>query len=74
MLLHCYRYSPCKAFKAVMQEMNDLAGQHEVIAENLQADVIREVTILVKDMKEDRKKVLHWGLPYIFNGNFERYR
>lgn len=37
--------------------MNDLAGQHEVIAENLQTDVIREVTILVKDMKEERKKV-----------------
>lgn len=41
-----------------MKEVNDMAGQHELIAENLQDEVIREVTILVKDMKEDRKKVL----------------
>ncbi|KAG8281642.1 Formin-binding protein 1 [Homalodisca vitripennis] len=54
-----YRYSPCKAFKSAMQELSDLAGQHEVIAENLQQDVIREVTILVKDMKDERKKPNH---------------
>lgn len=40
-----------------MNEVNDLAGQHEVIAENLQTHIIREVNILVKDFKEDRKKV-----------------
>jgi hypothetical protein len=40
-----------------MTEVNDLAGQHEVIAENLQSNVIREVSILVKDFKEERKKV-----------------
>lgn len=40
-----------------MNEVNDLAGQHEVIAENLQAEVIREITILMKDFKEERKKV-----------------
>lgn len=38
-------------------EVNDLAGQHEVIAENLQSDVIREINYLVKDIKEERKKV-----------------
>jgi len=38
-------------------EVNDLAGQHEVIAENLQSDVIREINCLVKDIKEERKKV-----------------
>lgn len=38
-------------------EVNDLAGQHEVIAENLQSDVIREINFLVKDIKEERKKV-----------------
>lgn len=40
-----------------MTEVNDLAGQHEVIAENLQSDIIREVTILIKDFKDERKKV-----------------
>lgn len=51
------RYSTCKAFKAMLCEVNDLAGQHEVIAENLQSDVIREINYLVKDIKEERKKV-----------------
>uniref|UniRef100_A0A1B6CBX1 Formin-binding protein 1-like n=1 Tax=Clastoptera arizonana TaxID=38151 RepID=A0A1B6CBX1_9HEMI len=56
-----YQYSPCRAFKMVMTEVNDMAGQHEVIAENLQADVIREVTILIKDFKDERKKHLNEG-------------
>lgn len=45
-------------------EVNDLAGQHEVIAENLQSDVIREINFLVKDIKEERKKVC---VLYIYN-------
>lgn len=45
-----------------MNEVNDLAGQHEVIAENLQTNIIREVNILVKDFKEDRKKHLQDGM------------
>ena len=40
-----------------MKEVCDLAGQHEVVAENLQSHVIREVSIFVKDFKEERKKV-----------------
>ena len=40
-----------------MKEVGDLAGQHEVVAENLQSNVIREVVIFVKDFKEERKKV-----------------
>lgn len=38
-----------------MKEVNDLAGQHEVIAEELQSKVITELTALVKDLKEERK-------------------
>jgi hypothetical protein len=40
-----------------MTEMNDLAGQHEVIAENLSEKVIKEVNLLAKEFKDDRKKV-----------------
>nr|CAD7594468.1 unnamed protein product [Timema genevievae] len=54
----CFSYSSGQAFKHVMTEINDLAGQHEVIAENMQANVIREVTVLVKDFKEERKKYI----------------
>ncbi|XP_018572282.1 formin-binding protein 1-like [Anoplophora glabripennis] len=45
-----------------MNEINDLAGQHEVVAEDLQANVIKELTALVKDLREERKKQLQEGL------------
>ncbi|XP_063244447.1 formin-binding protein 1-like isoform X2 [Bacillus rossius redtenbacheri] len=64
-----YQYSSGQAFKHVMMEINDLAGQHEVIAENLQSNVIREVTILVKDFKEERKKLLQEGARMMTNLN-----
>ncbi|KAJ8985720.1 hypothetical protein NQ317_014371 [Molorchus minor] len=57
-----YQFTPCRAFKALMTEINDLAGQHEVVAEDLQANVIKELTALVKDLKEERKKQLQEGL------------
>ncbi|VVC89552.1 unnamed protein product [Leptidea sinapis] len=34
-----YQYSPCKAFRQLLQELNDFAGQREVVAENLQSNV-----------------------------------
>lgn len=39
----------------MMNEINDLAGQHEVVAENLGASVIRDLTLLTKELKEERK-------------------
>ncbi|VVC30410.1 Hypothetical protein CINCED_3A008289 [Cinara cedri] len=60
-----YQYSSCKAFKAMLCEVNDLAGQHEVIAENLQSDVIREINYLAKDIKEERKKLLQDSAKYV---------
>ncbi|XP_046399586.1 formin-binding protein 1 isoform X3 [Ischnura elegans] len=56
-----YQYSTCRAFRAAMTEINDLAGQHEVVAENLQAQVIQEINVLVKYCKEGRKKHLQEG-------------
>ncbi|XP_024084583.1 formin-binding protein 1-like isoform X2 [Cimex lectularius] len=64
-----YQYSPCKAFKSVMNEVNDLAGQHEVIAENLQLDVVKEISILWKDLKDERKKLLAEGNRMVANLN-----
>ncbi|KAF5276896.1 hypothetical protein FQA39_LY06447 [Lamprigera yunnana] len=56
-----YQYSSCKAFKLLMDEVNDLAGQHEVVAENLQANVIKELTALIKDLRDERKRQLYEG-------------
>lgn len=44
-----------------MDEVNDLAGQHEVVAENLQANVIKELNALVKDLRDERKRQLQEG-------------
>lgn len=62
-----------------LNEVNDQAGQREVIAENLQANVLRELNILVKDFKEDRKKHLQEGARLMATlagqiGNLERAR
>ncbi|EEB15230.1 Proline-serine-threonine phosphatase-interacting protein, putative, partial [Pediculus humanus corporis] len=62
-------FTSCLAFKHVMEEVSDLAGQHEVIAENLQAQVINEVAILVKDFREERKKHLQEGAKMMANLN-----
>lgn len=73
------RYSPCRAFKLELNEVNDQAGQREVIAENLQANVLRELNLLVKDFKDDRKKHLQEGARLMTTltgqiGNLERAR
>ena len=40
-----------------MNELGDQAGQHEMIAENLSTSVVSELTNLVKQLKDDRRKV-----------------
>lgn len=57
MYLFHLRFSCHKAFRDVLVEVNDQAGQHEVIAENLMSAVHKEIQVLVKDLKDERKKV-----------------
>ena len=52
-----YQFTATKAFKLMLNEINDLAGQHEVVAENLSTAVVSDLTSLVKSMKDDRRKV-----------------
>ncbi|XP_050665351.1 formin-binding protein 1-like isoform X2 [Leptidea sinapis] len=56
-----YQYSPCKAFRQLLQELNDFAGQREVVAENLQSNVVRELHLLAKELREERKQHLNEG-------------
>jgi len=56
-----YQFTATKAFKLMLNEINDLAGQHEVIAENLSTAVVSDLTTLVKSMKDDRRKFLQEG-------------
>ncbi|KFD48625.1 hypothetical protein M513_10480 [Trichuris suis] len=46
------------AFREILNELNDLAGQHEVMVEGFQDRVLTEITRLVKEFKEQRKRLL----------------
>ena len=40
-----------------LNELNDYAGQHEVIGENLTSQIIAELTRYLQDLKTERKTV-----------------
>ncbi|KAK7504998.1 hypothetical protein BaRGS_00003568, partial [Batillaria attramentaria] len=50
-----------KSFVDMVKEIHDLAGQHEVIAENLQSTVSRDLQNLITELKQERKKHLQEG-------------
>ena len=52
-----YPFTCTKAYKNILNELGDQAGQHELIAENLSTSVVLELASLVKQLKEDRRKV-----------------
>uniref|UniRef100_A0A182WKM8 SH3 domain-containing protein n=1 Tax=Anopheles minimus TaxID=112268 RepID=A0A182WKM8_9DIPT len=54
-------FSSLIAFKNVLKEVADLAGQREVVAENLQNQVLQGIMLLAKILREDRKKALNQG-------------
>ncbi|KAF4016757.1 hypothetical protein G4228_008186 [Cervus hanglu yarkandensis] len=49
------RYTACKAFLSTLNEMNDYAGQHEVISENMTSQIIVELARYVQELKQERK-------------------
>ncbi|KAG7480411.1 hypothetical protein MATL_G00055850 [Megalops atlanticus] len=55
------KYTSCRAFLMTLNELNDYAGQHEVIAENLTAQIISELTHYVQELKAERKLHFHDG-------------
>ncbi|OPJ67779.1 formin-binding protein 1 isoform B [Patagioenas fasciata monilis] len=56
-----YRYTSTKAFLATLNEMNDYAGQHEVISENMTSLITGELTRYVQELKQERKSHFHDG-------------
>lgn len=57
-------FTYCKAFTQVLKEVSDMAGQHEVIAENLSSEIVKEITIISKDLRDERKRNLNEGAKY----------
>lgn len=55
------KYTSCKAFQTTLNEMNDYAGQHEVISENMTSMIMAELTRFVQELKQERKSHFHEG-------------
>lgn len=47
-----------KCFTRMLSELKDIAGQHELIAENVQDKVIQRLIQMIKTLKEDRRKCI----------------
>lgn len=39
----------------MLKEIGDLAGQREMVSENLQAQVLTKISLLSKELRDDRK-------------------
>ena len=50
----------------MLNEINDLAGQHELIAENLSTAVVSDLTTLIRSLKDDRRKQLQVNIVSVF--------
>uniref|UniRef100_A0A5S6QVQ9 SH3 domain-containing protein n=1 Tax=Trichuris muris TaxID=70415 RepID=A0A5S6QVQ9_TRIMR len=46
------------AFREILNELSDLAGQHEVMVEGFQDRIVTEIAKLIKELKEQRKMLL----------------
>ncbi|XP_035766268.1 formin-binding protein 1 homolog isoform X20 [Neolamprologus brichardi] len=55
------KYTFCRAFLTTLNELNDYAGQHEVISENLTSLIITELTRYLQELKAERKSHFHDG-------------
>ncbi|XP_044848898.1 formin-binding protein 1 isoform X3 [Mauremys mutica] len=56
-----YKYTSCRAFLATLNEMNDYAGQHELISENMTSQITAELARFVQELKQERKSHFHDG-------------
>lgn len=51
------RFSYEKGFFAMLNEIRDLAGQRELIAENISGTILKDAQHLLNDFRQSRKKV-----------------
>ncbi|XP_055035271.2 formin-binding protein 1 isoform X23 [Misgurnus anguillicaudatus] len=55
------KYTWCRSFHSTLNEMNDYAGQHELIAENMTSQIIADLTRYTQELKSERKAYFHDG-------------
>ncbi|NXN15232.1 FNBP1 protein, partial [Indicator maculatus] len=56
-----YRFTSARAFLATLNELNDYAGQHEVISENMSALISAQLARFLLQLKQERKAHFHDG-------------
>ncbi|KAM5299587.1 formin-binding protein 1 [Ctenodactylus gundi] len=56
-----YKYTSCRAFLSTLNEVNDYAGQHEVISENMTSQITVDLARYVQELKQERKSNFHEG-------------
>ncbi|XP_063100313.1 formin-binding protein 1 isoform X25 [Cavia porcellus] len=56
-----YKYTSCRAFLSTLHETGDYAGQHEVISENMTAQILVDLARYVQELKQERKANFHDG-------------
>lgn len=59
MIFNPHRFTSYQAFNTVLKETGDLAGQRELVSENLQAHIVQGISLLSKNLRDDRKKSLN---------------
>ncbi len=47
-----------KCYSAMLSELRDVASQHELVAENIEGQVILKLSQIVRSLKEERKKCI----------------
>ncbi|XP_062867257.1 formin-binding protein 1 isoform X2 [Trichomycterus rosablanca] len=55
------KYTWCRAFLVSLNELNDYAGQHELVAENMSSQIITELTKYSQELKTERKTQFNDG-------------
>lgn len=53
----CCRFSNHASLQEILNELNDYAGQRELIAENMMTGICVELTKYLQDLKQERKTV-----------------
>lgn len=56
-ITYYYRFSTHKAFSGQLSELNDIAGQHEIVAEEMLKTISKTLASFCNELKIEKKKV-----------------
>ncbi|XP_052222309.1 formin-binding protein 1-like isoform X3 [Dreissena polymorpha] len=59
-----YQFTTAQAFLDMLKEVHDMAGQHEMIAESTQQQLMADIKKCVMELRTDRQKALNDGVKF----------